>query len=49
MDFNILTSLGADAISKFESAPGKRLNRLTGNRDAEDSIRINQQWPVCFG
>jgi toxin HigB-1 len=29
--------------------PGNRLERLHGNREGEHSIRINDQWRVCFG
>lgn len=28
--------------------PGNRLERLTGDRDGQHSIRINQQYRVCF-
>lgn len=28
--------------------PGNRLEKLRGNRDGEHSIRINDQWRICF-
>ena len=28
--------------------PGNRLEALTGNRDGQHSIRINDQFRVCF-
>ena len=28
--------------------PGNRLEALHGNRDGQHSIRINDQWRVCF-
>jgi proteic killer suppression protein len=28
--------------------PGNRLERLRGERDGQWSIRINQQWRICF-
>jgi len=28
--------------------PGNHLEKLMGNRDGQHSIRINQQWRVCF-
>ena len=28
--------------------PGNRLEKLRGDREGQYSIRINQQWRVCF-
>lgn len=28
--------------------PGNRLEQLTGNRAGQWSIRINDQWRICF-
>jgi proteic killer suppression protein len=38
------------AISKNDlmSLPSNRFEALTGNRKGQFSIRINQQWRVCF-
>jgi plasmid maintenance system killer protein len=49
MDSNIATSFGADVISRPERTSGNGLERLTGARDGEQNIRINEQWRVCFG
>lgn len=40
-----------DAVENLESLnvpPGNRLEALLGARKAEHSIRINQQWRICF-
>jgi proteic killer suppression protein len=39
------------AIERLEDLlipSGNRLERLSGNRAAQHSIRINQQWRICF-
>ena len=28
--------------------PGNRLERLRGGREGQHSIRINDQWRICF-
>ena len=38
----------ADALSDLRSPPGNRLEKLSGNREGEYSIRINDQWRVVF-
>lgn len=38
----------ASNLSDLASVPGNRLERLTGNRVGQYSIRINDQWRVCF-
>jgi proteic killer suppression protein len=40
-----------DAAEKLEDLripPGNRLEKLTGNRQGQYSIRINDQWRICF-
>lgn len=40
-----------DAASKLEalrSPPSNRLEALGGNRAGQHSIRINDQWRICF-
>ena len=40
-----------DAAEKLEDLripPGNRLEKLTGNRQGQRSIRINDQWRICF-
>jgi toxin HigB-1 len=44
-----LTQLEAAATLEFlRSPPGNRLEALAGNRAGQHSIRINDQWRVCF-
>ncbi|OGL63990.1 plasmid maintenance system killer [Candidatus Uhrbacteria bacterium RIFCSPHIGHO2_12_FULL_47_12] len=38
----------ANSINDLRVPPGNRLERLKGNRKDEHSIRINQQWRICF-
>ncbi len=38
----------AETIEFLNSPPGNRLEKLTGNRAGQWSIRINQQWRICF-
>lgn len=35
-------------IADLATLPGNRLERLTGDRKGQFSIRINDQWRVCF-
>jgi proteic killer suppression protein len=40
-----------DATEKLDDLkvpPGNRLEKLSGNRAGQHSIRINQQWRICF-
>ena len=34
--------------SKLGNVPGNALERLRGDRNGQHSIRINDQWRVCF-
>jgi len=38
----------AVSLDDLRSPPGNRLERLSGNRDGQHSIRINRQWRICF-
>lgn len=38
----------AEELKDLRSPPGNRLEALTGNRAGQHSIRINDQWRVCF-
>jgi len=38
----------APDIRTLSSLPGNRLERLKGNRGGQFSIRINNQWRICF-
>jgi len=35
-------------IVDLRSPPGNRLEKLSGSRSNQWSIRVNQQWRVCF-
>jgi proteic killer suppression protein len=43
---NILDA--ADEIEDLRIPPGNRLEKLKGDREGEYSIRINEQWRLCF-
>lgn len=44
-----LTQLHAAAtLDSLRAPPGNRLEALTGDRLGQHSIRINDQWRVCF-
>jgi proteic killer suppression protein len=38
----------ADVLLDLASPPGNHLEALTGNRKGQHSIRINDQWRICF-
>ena len=38
----------AGCLDDLSIPPGNRLEKLTGNREGQWSIRINTQWRVCF-
>ena len=38
----------ASWLEDLRIPPGNRLEALTGDRRGEHSIRINQQWRICF-
>ena len=38
----------ADSLDDLRSPPGNRLERLSGTRAGQYSIRINDQWRICF-
>ena len=38
----------ADSLLDLAVAPGNRLEALKGQRKGQHSIRINQQWRLCF-
>jgi proteic killer suppression protein len=39
----------AEALQDLRVPPGNRLEKLKGRRNGQYSIRINDQWRVCFG
>ena len=38
----------ATELRDLRSPPGNRLEQLLGNRAGQSSIRINDQWRMCF-
>lgn len=38
----------AERVDDLRLPPGNRLEALSGNRRGQHSIRINQQWRICF-
>jgi toxin HigB-1 len=38
----------AQDIRTLSTLPGNRLERLRGDRKGQYSIRVNDQWRVCF-
>ncbi len=43
MMLNAATELG-----DLKAPPANRLEKLSGSREGQHSIRINQQWRICF-
>jgi len=38
----------AETLQDLRVPPANRLERLSGNREGEYSIRVNNQWRICF-
>jgi proteic killer suppression protein len=38
----------ATVLDDLRLPPGNRLEKLKGDRAGQHSIRINQQWRICF-
>jgi proteic killer suppression protein len=38
----------AQRLDDLRAPPGNRLEALVGDRAGQHSIRINQQWRICF-
>lgn len=38
----------AESIEDFRAPPGNRLEAVKGDRAGQHSIRINDQWRICF-
>jgi len=39
---------GAEELEDFRSPPGNRLELLKDDRAGQYSLRINDQWRICF-
>ena len=38
----------AEILADLRVPPGIRLEKLAGDRAGQYSIRVNQQWRICF-
>lgn len=38
----------AESLKDLRVPPSNRLEKLSGNRAGQNSIRINDQWRICF-
>ena len=38
----------AEQLEDLRAPPGNRLEKLKGDRAGEHSIRVNDQWRICF-
>src|SRR6185312_2149610 len=38
----------AESINDLRVPPGSRLEKLSGNRAGQYSVRVNDQWRICF-
>ena len=38
----------AESLQDLRLPPGNRLEKLSGHREGQHSIRINDQWRVCL-
>ena len=45
---NYSKSIGAETLESLRSPPGNRLEALKRDRSGLYSIRVNDQWRVCF-
>lgn len=45
---NLLILDAAENMNDLRIPPGNRLEQLHGNRKGQHSIRVNDQWRICF-
>jgi proteic killer suppression protein len=38
----------AETVADLRVPPGNRLEKLSGHREGQYSIRINDRWRICF-
>jgi len=38
----------AETLEDMRIPPANRMERLSGNREGQYSVRINNQWRICF-
>ena len=44
----LLQVQAADSLRDLRTPPGNRLERLMGDRLGQHSIRVNDQWRICY-
>ena len=44
----LLAIHAAESLDELGRIPGNRLEKLKGNRSLQHSIRVNEQWRICF-
>ena len=42
------TKIAASQLNSLKIPPNNRLGKLKGKRSGQYSIRINEQWRICF-
>ena len=38
----------AESLEDLRVPPGNRLEKLSGDRQGQHSVRVNDQWRICF-
>jgi proteic killer suppression protein len=38
----------AESLQDLRVPPGNQLEKLVGRREGQHSIRVNDQWRICF-
>lgn len=38
----------AETLQDLRTPPSNHLEKLSGNREGQHSIRVNDQWRICF-
>ena len=38
----------AEKLEDLAAVPGNRLEALSGDRKGQHSVRVNDQWRICF-
>ena len=44
----LVTVDAAEGLDDLRVPPGNRLEKLKGDRAGQHSIRVNDQWRICF-
>jgi proteic killer suppression protein len=38
----------AEKLDDLKVPPGNKLEKLSGSREGQHSVRVNRQWRICF-